>query len=129
MGRAGPGTQGALARSGRRREDVPRAAEWATLTLPAAPGDVARAVISQIHDLDADAMYIHLADHAIARTAEVDDGTMVDLDPAGQVIGIEVIGRGRSWPLEAIIERFGIGEDDARHLRAYFPECQPLGLS
>jgi len=83
-------------------------------------------VITQSHDLDAAAMYITLSGHAIARTAEVDDATMVDLDADGHVAGIEVIGRERAWPLETVIERFGIGEDDALHLRAYFPYVATL---
>jgi uncharacterized protein YuzE len=78
-------------------------------------------MISQSYDLDAHALYIELADRKAARTEQVDAGTLVDFDPAGNVIGIEVINPERSWPLEEILHRFAIPEEDARELRAYFP--------
>jgi len=79
------------------------------------------AMISQKYDLDAGALYIGLADHQMARTAQVDAGTLVDFDSAGNVVGIEVIQPDRSWPLEEILTRFAISQEDARELRAYFP--------
>lgn len=78
-------------------------------------------MISQSYDLDARALYIELADRQAARTEQVDAGTLVDLDSAGNVIGIEVINPERSWPLEEILDRFAVAEQDARELRAYFP--------
>ena len=51
----------------------------------------------------------------------MDAGTLVDLDAAGNVIGIEVINPDRPWPLEAILSRFAVSEEDAHELRAYFP--------
>ncbi len=78
-------------------------------------------MISQRYDLDAGALYIELADCLAARTEQVDGGTLVDLDSAGNVIGIEVINPERLWPLEEILHRFAISEEDARELRAYFP--------
>ncbi len=78
-------------------------------------------MISQSYDLDADALYIDLAEGQAARCAQVDAGTLVDLDSAGNVLGIEVIQPQRSWPLEEILRRFPIGREDARELRAYFP--------
>ena len=77
-------------------------------------------MISQSYDLDAGALYIRLADGQVARTAQVDNGTLVDLDAAGDVVGIEVILPARTWPLEEILGRFGVSEHDARELRAYF---------
>ena len=78
-------------------------------------------MISQSYDLDAHALYIELVDRQAARTEQVDAGTLVDLDLAGNVIGIEVINPDRSWPLEEILQRFAIPEEDACELRAYFP--------
>jgi uncharacterized protein YuzE len=78
-------------------------------------------MISQSYDLDARALYIELADRQAARTEQVDTGTLVDLDSDGNVIGIEVINPDRSWPLEEILRRFTVPEQDARELRAYFP--------
>jgi uncharacterized protein YuzE len=83
-------------------------------------------MILQSYDLDAEALYITPADLAVARTEQVDRGTRVDLDSAGRVVGIEVIQAARTWPLEEIPGRFGVSEDDARELRAYFAEPAQL---
>jgi uncharacterized protein YuzE len=78
-------------------------------------------MISQSFDIDADALYIELHSRAVARTVQIDSGTLVDLDDAGQLLGIEVIHPQRSWPLHAIIERFGVTADAALELNTYFP--------
>lgn len=77
-------------------------------------------MISQSYDLDADALYIKLADGQAARTAQIDAGTLVDLDSAGNVVGIEVIQPDRIWPLDKILARYGVSDDDARELQTYF---------
>ncbi len=78
-------------------------------------------MIRQSYDLDADALYIKLTDRKVTRTVEVDNGTLVNLDTSGSIVGIEVIQPQRAWPLGDILRRFGVSEDDAKHLRAYFP--------
>ena len=78
-------------------------------------------MISQSYDLDAGALYIELAARQAACTEQVDAGTLVDLDSAGNVVGIEVIHPDRAWPLEEILSGFPISQEDARELRAYFP--------
>src|SRR5690348_15753588 len=83
-------------------------------------------MITQSYDLDAGALYIGLSDHQVARTAQVDAGTLVDLDVSGNVVGIEVIRPDRSWPLDLIITRFGISPQEADELRTYFPH--PVGI-
>ena len=40
------------------------------------------------YDLDVGALYIRLTDAGVARTREVDDNTVVDLDASGGVVGI-----------------------------------------
>jgi uncharacterized protein YuzE len=77
-------------------------------------------MISQRYDLDANALYIELADRQAARTVQIDNGTLVDLDSAGNMVGIEVIQPARTWPLDEILARFNVSNDDARELRAYF---------
>lgn len=79
-------------------------------------------MIRQDYDLDADALYIQLTGATVARTAELDSGTIVNLDSAGQVVGIEVIQPQRAWPLEEILTRFAIAGAQATELRAYFPQ-------
>lgn len=72
------------------------------------------------YDLDADAMYVTLADGMAAKTQEVEDLTFVDVDEEGHLLGIEVVGLARAWPLEEIISRFDVPEFDAKQLRAQF---------
>jgi uncharacterized protein YuzE len=83
-------------------------------------------MILQSYDLDADALYIKLADRPIARTTQLDPGTLADLDAEGALVGIEVIQPQRVWPLDSILTRFAVSEDDARELRAYFPHPPQL---
>lgn len=59
-------------------------------------------------DLDADALYVRLADASVAETVEIDPGTMVDLTADGAVVGIEVIRPNRQWPLREILDRFPV---------------------
>jgi uncharacterized protein YuzE len=78
-------------------------------------------MILQSYDLDADALYITLADQPATRTAQLDEGTLVDLDADGRLLGIEVIQPWRAWPLDDILARFPLPADTAAELRAYFP--------
>lgn len=78
-------------------------------------------MIRQSYDLDAKALYITVREAAIDRTEEIDSGTMVDLDAAGDIVGIEVINPDRNWPLEEIIGRYRLPARAAAELRAYFP--------
>lgn len=43
------------------------------------------------YDPDADAMYIELVEREVAKTKEVDDNTIIDLDNEGNVIGVEIL--------------------------------------
>lgn len=77
-------------------------------------------MILQSYDLDADALYIKLTSRKVVRTAEIDEGTLVDVDADGGIVGIEVLQPARAWPLEDVLERFHASEDDSEQLRAYF---------
>lgn len=70
------------------------------------------------YDQEADALYLKLqTGRLVARTIEIDPGTMVDVDETGELTGIEVIRPARDWPLDEIIDRFGIDEGTAAVLR------------
>jgi uncharacterized protein YuzE len=69
------------------------------------------------YDQRADALYIELQAAAVARTVEIDRGTLVDLDADGQLIGVELIRPARPWPLNSILRRFPADPSDARLLR------------
>jgi uncharacterized protein YuzE len=59
------------------------------------------------YDREADAIYLRLSDQPVARTAEVTDMHMVDLDANGVPVGIEILDP--SDPrLEEIAARFGL---------------------
>ncbi|HLH81898.1 MAG TPA: DUF2283 domain-containing protein [Trebonia sp.] len=83
-------------------------------------------MIRQSYDLTANALYITVTDREVARTAEIDPGTLVDVDAAGCIAGIEVLSPQRSWPLAEILRRFRIAREDAGQLRAYFPHPAEL---
>ena len=74
-------------------------------------------------DTTADAMYIELADRSgkVARTVSIDDGTMCDLDEAGNLLGIEVIDAARCWPLAEILARYEVRPDDQAMIMALYP--------
>jgi uncharacterized protein YuzE len=84
-------------------------------------------MIRQSYDLDADALYVKLTDQKVAHTAEVDEGTLVDLDADGNVVGIEVLQPQRRWPLDEILNAFRVSPGQAHELRTYF--FQPAQLS
>jgi uncharacterized protein YuzE len=70
------------------------------------------------YDLQADALYITLKEQAeVARTIQVDPGTLVDLDSRGNLIGVEVIRPARPWPLDEILNQFSTSDANAHLLR------------
>ena len=73
-------------------------------------------------NVDANALYVRLSDHPVARITQIDEGTLVDLDDRGAVVGIEVIQPQRTWPLDEILRTFQIPSEQADELRAYFPQ-------
>ena len=44
------------------------------------------------YDPRADALYLRFQDGLVGRTRKVEDGVLVDLDEAGRLYGIEIIG-------------------------------------
>lgn len=64
------------------------------------------------YDYDADALYIEIADSPVANTRQLDEGTMVDLDAYGEIVGIEVLQPARDLPLEEIKHSFRLGQDN-----------------
>lgn len=87
------------------------------------------------YDKDADALDITLSVGIVARTVEIDSGTLVDLDESGNIIAIEVVRPMRPWPLEEVLEQFGIDDDDVAVLRALwnensrYPFAEPVPLA
>jgi len=75
-------------------------------------------------DLNADALYLRATDAPVDSTAWIDDGTLVDLDADGGVVGIEALGPLRPWTFAEVLGRFEFGPDDEALLRALVePAC------
>jgi len=75
-------------------------------------------MISSNYDRQADALYLKLASSEIARTVEIDSGTLADVDSRGWLVGVEVIRPDRDWPLDDILSKFHVDDRDERDLRA-----------
>jgi uncharacterized protein YuzE len=72
-------------------------------------------------DLNVGALYIGLSHEPVASTVEIDGNTVVDLDAAGGLRGIEVISFAHRWALSEVLRRYHVENADAAQLRAYFP--------
>lgn len=77
------------------------------------------------YDLDAGALCIGLTKQDVARTRQLDGNTLVDLDAAGRLVGIEITSIDHPWAVERILGDFGISEQDAAQIRAYFTAPGP----
>jgi uncharacterized protein YuzE len=85
-------------------------------------------MVTTRYDLNADALYLRLLTTEVARTEQIDEGTLVDLSATGELIGIEVLRPGRIWPLSEILTRYQVAEADANLLRAMFPSTFATAL-
>jgi uncharacterized protein YuzE len=56
------------------------------------------------YDQVADALYITLRDGEVARTLQLDPGTLVDVDQHGVPVGVEVLHPARDWPETQLLE-------------------------
>jgi uncharacterized protein YuzE len=81
------------------------------------------------YDQTADALYIELVEGAIvARTEELEAGTLADVDEAGALVGIEVIRPARDWPAEEILTRYQVADgDEVRELIALWRRPEEPG--
>lgn len=58
------------------------------------------------YEADTDDLYIRLRSEAVARTLEVTNGCLVDVDYKGQAVGIEVLSASRGWPVQDVVRQF-----------------------
>ncbi len=61
------------------------------------------------YDAEAEACYLELSRRPLARTVHLDDGVMVDVDEAGEPVGVESLWSRYDIPVEAmklVVERF-----------------------
>jgi uncharacterized protein YuzE len=78
-------------------------------------------------DKDADALYIELNPGLVARTRQIDEGTLVDVDAAGAVVGIEIIRPARDWPVRKVVEEFHVEDSAAVQLLSLWERPEPAG--
>jgi uncharacterized protein YuzE len=63
------------------------------------------------YDREADALYVRLvADAGVARTIEVDDYRILDLDEHGQVVGLEVLYPAANLTIAPIARKYGFAD-------------------
>jgi uncharacterized protein YuzE len=80
------------------------------------------------YDPEVDALSIRLLEgSAIARTEQLEPGTLVDLSAQGHVIAIELVRPARDWPIDEIEQRFHIDPHDAAVLRGMWEDSYPYG--
>jgi len=84
------------------------------------PGVTTAALMALNYDLDAGALYVRLCDGKVARTRQLDDNTLVDLDEAGNVLGVEVVAIDYPWALADVLQMDGISAGAKAQMLAYF---------
>ena len=87
------------------------------------------------YDRETDVLYVRFHEGGlVARTEEIDSGTLVDVDESGLPVGIEILRPARPIRVDEIAHRFSISADDIRVLNslwaenAVFPYAVPEGI-
>ena len=83
------------------------------------------------HDGAADALYVEMSDAQIDRTVELDDGTIVDLDIEGRIVGVEILALSSGWSSTELSESFDLSPYDLHALEAitHVPPVASVGSS
>lgn len=72
-------------------------------------------------DLFAEAAYIKMGPGPVARTEEVSDKILIDLDEFGVVVGLEVLSLDAEIPFTRLTTDFHIHSNVVEHLRGLYP--------
>lgn len=70
------------------------------------------------YDREADALMISVREGLVARSEEVDSGTLLDFDEHGNLLAIEVLRPARQWPLDEILASYALSEADGQTLKS-----------
>ena len=80
--------------------------------------------MTQVHltiDRDADAAYIRLSSEPVARTVEINDSVLVDVDSMGVVVGIEVLDLDADIPFGELKKRCHMRSEVIEAVRSVQP--------
>ncbi|HUF98430.1 MAG TPA: DUF2283 domain-containing protein [Ilumatobacter sp.] len=81
-------------------------------------------------DRTADALYIRISNAAIDHQEEMDDGAIVDVDMAGEIVGIDVMSPDEGWDAGPIISRWDLSAIDVEMIQKLrsvaFSRANPL---
>ena len=69
-------------------------------------------------DTRADAGYVQLSEHSVVRTEQFGPSVLVDLDSAGEPVGLEILPLTADVDTDAFAARYGLPEDTRRQLAA-----------
>ena len=84
-------------------------------------------MMEMTYDQSVDALYIRISgNEPVARSEQLDAGTLVDLDRFGRVLGIEVLTPARDWPLDQVVSKFSLDPDSAARLNVIFGSNAPM---
>jgi len=64
------------------------------------------------YDMDANALYMRMSDAEIASQRELEDGTIVDLDEKGDLVGLDLVTPAIGFDWMQLFESYGIEEAD-----------------
>lgn len=79
------------------------------------------------YDLQADALYVGFVPAMATETRAIDEGTLVDVDDQGRIIGIEVINPARQWPFDQICEKYNLTAEQRQLVEMFLPpEAEPV---
>lgn len=82
-------------------------------------------MVTQKYDLSVNALYLKLAEGTFARTREIDEAVNVDLDAAGRLLGIEVLGPGHEEAMFRIVREYGISDSEAAFIAVLWTSSWP----
>jgi uncharacterized protein YuzE len=68
------------------------------------------------YDLNEDALYVYLDDQPVSGQVEMEDGSVVDVDPQGRAVGVEVLSASAGWDIGAVIQRFNLDVETGKAL-------------
>ncbi len=81
------------------------------------------------YDSAADAAYIYLVEEPeVSRSIMINENLVVDLDPQGTAVGIEILAASAGFALEDVITRFKL-TDHAAELRQAAREFRPAATA